>query len=574
MPSSNSLDHVPSTWSGQSAEAVPYSIKSILPPGRRRFLQLREPFMLLTGKSVTRTAILECALFELGRKLRGDDKKEPNDLEWREEQFALLTGPEPESCDLWAPLSDRLLQERLLGLVKDRSTTIRALNWLEAQGYVFKRRLGGPRNDRLVLPNIRKINYDQRDLPDYAGVKFKPVVTGSPDQMIEVPEGVILTPLYEGFVQAVHEASGLEGIEVCRSALVFQRILHRAKLRYENGEEVPAEWSTEAIRSTFGWGRPENWRFALSILISSGLVVNHGGNLVEPNLPRVHAICGTVSPLELNVANVQDQCGECADPMWQTGKSNVANVQDQCGNGADPPFLRETEVFTESLSEFLTERELDPDFKPAEVLANHSVQQFRERRAAHFAFVDVPDEWSSLSFESLAEADKARAAALLELADKLPNGERPAICFLNNTDLNRALVSVLLGHWIDKHVGDGFRWVNVEDYVKLVGGDFNDARTREMTTVENPSGPLVLENVVGARKHEQARDSLALAIKQHREMLMPVVFLGLPPRLSDLSSSLKGHHLADQIFRVLQERNRPVDHDTGLDISNPFKKLI
>lgn len=574
MPSSNSLDHVPSTWGGQSTEAAPYSIKSILPPGRRRFLQLREPFMLLTGKSVARTAILECALFELARKLRGDDKSEPNDLEWREEQFALLTGPDPESCDLWAPLSDKLLNDRLLGLVKDKSTTRRALNWLEDHGYVFRRRMGAARNDRLVLPNIRKINYDQRDLPNYAGLKFKPVVTGSPDQMIEVPEGVILTPLYEGLVEAVRVASGLDGIVVCRAALVFQRVLHRAKLRFENGEEVPAEWTARAIHSTFGWGRKENWSVALKILISSGLVVSHGGSLVEPNLPRVHAICGTVPPPGVIEANVDDQRGNRGQALGQSWTGTEAIVDTPSGNGGQPPFLMKTEVFTESLSEFLTERELDPDFQPAEILADHSIQQFRERRTAHFAFVDVPDEWSSLSFENLAEADQTQAAALLELADKLPSGERPAVCFLNNTDLNRALVSVLLGHWIDKHVGDGFRWVNVEDYVKVVGGDFNDSRTREMATVENPSGPLVLENVAAARKHEQARDSLAKAIKDHREMLMPVVFLGLPPRLSDLSSSLKGHHLADQIFRVLQERNRPVDHETGLDISNPFKKLL
>ena len=119
MSDRSTLDHVPTSWAPASDQAPAYSIDSILPQGRRRFLQLREPFMLLTNKSIARTGVLEIALFELGRVLRADQNGELRDLEWREEQFAILTGPEPESCDLWAPLSDKLLDRRLMGLVKE-----------------------------------------------------------------------------------------------------------------------------------------------------------------------------------------------------------------------------------------------------------------------------------------------------------------------------------------------------------------------------------------------------------------------------------------------------------------------
>jgi len=570
----DSFDHVPSSWSpSRGDESAPYSIKSILPPGRRRFLQLREPFMLLTEKSLARTAVLECALFELGRVLRGPESS-PNDLEWREEQFALLTGPDPESCDLWAPLSDKFLEKRLLGLVKSRASVSRAIAWLADHGYLFRRRQGAAHNDRLVLPNIRKINYDQRSLPEYAGVKFKPVVTGSPDQMVEVPEGVILTPLYEGLVEAIREASGLDGIKVCRAALVLQRVLHRAKLRFADGQEVPVVWTARDLHSTFGWGRKENWLSALDLLISSGLLVRHQGNRVEPNLLRIHAICATPLPSGINVANVDTQGLNGGQLMPQTWTSNDANVDTQGLNGGHESVLKRTEIFSESLTEYLTEREPDPDFEPAEILASHSIEQFRERRAVHFSLVDVPSEWASLSFANLAEADEHQAAALLELANKMPSGERPAIAFLNNTDLTRALVSVLLGYWIDRHIGNGFRWINVTDYATTIAGEFSESRSREIARVENPTGPVVIENVAQARMHQQARDSLSVAIKAHREALMPIIFLGLPPRLSDLSSSLRGHQLADQIYRVLRERNRPVDHETGLDISNPFTELL
>lgn len=570
----STLDHIPSSWVSDGAEAPAYSIDSILPPGRRRFLQLREPFMLLTNKSVARTGVLECALFELGRKLRADENGELRDLEWREQQFAILTGPDPESSDLWAPLTDRLLERRLMGLVKDRATTRRAVNWLEDRGYVFRRRMGASRNDRMVLPNIRKINYDQRDLPEYSGRKFKPIVTGSPDQMIEIPEGVFLTPLYEGLVEAVRDASGLDGMDVCRSALLLQRILHRAKIRHESGEDVAASWSVRAIHSTFGWGRKENWSGALKTLISSGLVLSRDGNLVEPNLHRIHAVCGTVCPIPLNGAIVDSQWGDSGRPQGQPWTGVEANVDAPRGDGGQAALLKGTEGFSESLSEFVAEIEFSGDFNPGEILAGHPVQQYRERRAVNFAIAKLKDEWSSLSFDKIAEADPVQAAALLELAEKMPTGERPAIAFPNNSDLSRALIAVCLGHWIDTHIGEGFRWVKTDEFAAVAGGDFGDERTELLTWLETPTSPLVIENVDAARRHPHARDSMLTAIKQHRDELMPVVFLGLPPRLSDLSNSLKGHPLAHSIHRILQERNKPVDHDSGLDISNPFKELL
>lgn len=574
----DSLDHVPSSWSpSRGDESVPYSIESILPPGRRRFLQLREPFLLLTGMSPTRAAVLECSLFELSRVMTANSDGELRSLEWREEQFAILTGPDPESCDLWAPVSNELILDRLMGIARDESTIRRAFADLEKRGYVFRRRLGGYRNDRLVLPNIRKINYDQRDLAAYAGRKFKSVVTGSPDQLIEVPEKVVFTPLYEGLKEIAEYATGLGGMDLVRCALVLQRILHRAKLRFQEGEEVPARWTVRGMLSTFGWGRRDNWKSAMNTLIASKLVINHERTpefVLEPNLPLIHALSGTDCPLEPKEANVPTPPGESNHTTGQKDPYQWADVTGAPGKKRNTGLLKGSEVFPESLTEYLSEREPAADFVPSEILGAHSVEPFRERRDAHFAFVDVKPEWSSLTFDKLAEADEKQAAALLELANKMPTGERPAICFRNNTDLSRALVSVVLGHWIDEHVGTGFRWVNVDDYVKTIAAEFSESRSREIARVEKPTGPLVIENVAQARKHEQARDSLSAAIKEHREALMPIIFLGLPPRLSDLSSSLKGHKLADQIYRVLRERNRPVDHETGLDISNPFTELL
>ncbi|MCB1092056.1 MAG: hypothetical protein KDL87_11020, partial [Verrucomicrobiae bacterium] len=302
-------------------------------------------------------------------------------------------------------------------------------------------------------------------------------------------------------------------------------------------------------------------------------------DLVEPNLPRLHAICGTPAPAPFNGANVDRHRGNGGHPPGQPWTGIGANVDTPRGDGGQDPVLKgteglRTEVFSESLSEYLTERTASGDFNPGEILTGNSVQQYRERRAINFGLTDLKPEWASLGFDKLAEADEAQAAALLELAEKMPTGERPAICFPNNTDLSRALTAVLLGHWIDTHVGEGFHWVNVQEFSKVVAGDFSDARTALIASVQNPDGPLVIENLGEARKHQQAREALEEAIKQHENELMPVVFLGLPPRLSDLSNSLKGHTLADTTYRILKRRNQPLDRETGLDISNPFKDLL
>lgn len=564
---SDELDTVPAEWAqGQTVDpptgqTSPYAIENILPRGDRRFLQLREPFLLLVSNSPVRAAILECAHFELARQLRSDASGNKRDLEWREEQYTLLTGADPRDCDLWAPFQNELLVSRLCGMASEASTIAGALKWLEDAGLIFRRRMGRNRNDRMVLLNVKQIQRDQRDLPNFSGHRFKPAVSGSPDQLIEEPMETIFTPLYEGLVTVVSKASSKSGISTCRAALVLQRVLKRAELRERAGEPIPAPWSVRDIQSTFGWGSKDTWNAAMNQLIHSGLTLETKAVrrtlTLEPNLIRILALLnGDLQAVSPSIVHIRDSGDpEEGQSYSRTGTGVVQNKDEHNPQQGRRSFLKGSECFSESLTEFLSEREPVEGFKPRAILDSHSIAFFEVRRKTQFVGFPFKAGWDTLSFEDIAEANEEAAAAALLLGRQLRSGERQAIAFPRNTDRAKAFVAVFCGYFIDTHVAEKpITWVDVEEAVGIIGGEFNKRRTAYLERLMSAESPIVIEGIVNSLRHEQVRDCLCEAMKAHSENSMPIIFLGLPDNPAELRRKVKDDRLVDQMIRVLVER--------------------
>jgi len=573
------LRTIPPEWDASSTAresasraSSAYAIESILPADDRRFLQLREPFMVLVGNSPVRAGILECAHFELARKLRSDEAGQKRDLEWREDQYALLTGADPRGCDLWAPFQNELIVSRLCGMATEQSTIAGALKWLEDAGFIFRKRMGRNRNDRMILLNIKQIQRDQRDHPKFSGHRFKPAVSGSPDQLIEEPMETIFTPLYEGLVTVVAKASSKEGLATCRAALLLHRILRRAELRDQAGEAVAAPWSVRDVQSTFGWGSKDSWLAAMNQLIHSGLILEKESVRrtlsLEPNLPKILTMVDgpvqSVSPLI--VQNEDSDTPQQGQTYSTTGTVILQSRDGHSPEQGQGSVLKGSEFFSESLTEYLAELNAAGDFNPSKILEDHSDHIFEVRRKTQFVGLPFENGWESLTFGRLAQTDEELAAAALQLAQELGRGERSAIAFPRATRKAKAIIAVILGYWIDDHVTGTApaEWITIDGtWFEMYNADFKkpeeqplaNARRDMDRRLEATNNALIIENIAGSRQHAQIITKLKSAITGRADNLMPVIYVGLPDSVSDLSPKLDDGGLTPIVVRSLTERH-------------------
>lgn len=597
------LNVVPAEWGGadellldHAAGLSPFSIERLLPKDQRRFLQLREPFMVLCENFPVRAAILECARFETERRLRFRPGGAKTDLEWRETQHRTLLGPKPEEADLWAPFPGDRIVARLCGISTNKTSIGKTVEWLEGAGYIFTGKTERPRNGRTVLLNVKQIERDLRDSPFYDGCDFRPAVKGSPDQFMVEPEGQLFTPVYEGLSQLVVDASGelAANMETARAAMLLHRILVRAEAREKAGETVPAAWSYRHIHESFGWGSHQTWKSALSRLTSSNLAVKTGKEysapVIAPNLSRILYLTRGISEAKATDApdHTFNRTGTQIGPIGNTEVTEAEMSSVEAGPQIEPntPTLR-TESFSESLTEYLSERQEGGSFDAVSILDSLSHPPYEVRRTARFVGLPVDGEWSQLSFKHLAKSSTEEAAAALELCDELARGVRPAIAFPTNSTRARATIAVMIGHWIDSHVAEKpLEWFTVDpDALTAIQGSFQIAaeknqRKQLIQRLEETDSPLIVENIGMAGRNEQLRDTLVNAIRGRSENLMPVIYLGLPDTVDELRKLLKEDRLTDLVVRTLNERNQPFElaeiesepppAATGGEDENPF----
>lgn len=565
------LDVLPPEWSTEaSVSEIPepqiseFSIKSILGEEKPRFLLLRPTFMALTENSVAKSAVLEAALFELRRKMRSAPGGAKRDLEWRIEQHELLTGPDPKSCDLWAPFQDEFVTDRLALLSIGESTVHHALRALENEDYIFRRRKGGRHNDRMILLNTKQIERDLQDHPAFPKKNMKPVVIGQPDALLPEPRNPVFTPIYEGLVRIVQGTKTTDskrGVKPWRAALVLQRVLWIAELRDLDGEDVPALWPVRDLHQTFGWGTIGSWGAALNFLIARNLLIEtETDNRTPYLLPNLELL----EELASQSGEVDTPQKENEHPPKQERRPDKRRTSTGQKENEDPPkgeqngILSGTESFSETLPDFFAESEVEPT---PEFVANlkklsHSIA--KARRITRFGFLPLEDEWATLTFSDILEQadEESKATTLFSLARQLDTGARSAIAFHSDAPQAKAYVAVLLGYWLDNGVAykGNITWIKPSRHRAAIAADFRDPERKELLKDWNRAeGPLVIENLAEAGTNAQLRDAIWECIEVHRDAVKPIVFVGIPDNVSFLRKRLKEERLADLAARLLHE---------------------
>ena len=542
-------DWVPAGLGEKQGQSI-YSIDSILPENDRRFLKIRETFVHLT-ESPVRAGVLEVALFELARKLRGPGY-EGNPVEWREEQTRILMGPKPQSCDLWAPLPNELLAERFKGFAAERSI-IRAVVWLTDRGYLFRKRLGGNRNDRLVLVNVKQLEYDQGNLEEFADVKFKPSVSGSPEAVIAEPVEEYFASLYNGLVDIVQRASGTDGPSACRAALVLRLVLAFAEKNDLEGSRIARPWSVRTLNASFPWGSKDVWGRALNQLVHSGLVRMEKAspaNLYEPNLDRIHAFTGENIAPEVIVPNQDTHSAKPGQASCQTRTEVVPNQDTGTAKPGQDHVLKGTEIRSEILPDLLQERERDLAGGPVDSLPSVEISG---NRKIFFQRAGAPAQVAGATLTDLAGSDPVKAAALKSITVDLAGGDVPAVAFFGAAAASQLLAAMTVGSLIDMTPNmRGFRWIAVPHFETVLSRGLGD-KTLERAKEEaaQTTDPLVIQGVEHAHRKDVLR--VLRAAIMGRIGRAPIIFAELSPDLRELAARGEaGVALAKEIFEVLQ----------------------
>lgn len=577
---SEDLRTIPPEWLVEKTsddDLSPYSIETkILRPGERRFLQIRECFLILCDNYPTRAAVLECARFEMELRFRKGPQSDEDDMVWRAEQHRLLVGSNPEDADLWGPFPSARLIERLRGLSTNAQSLGRTIAWLVEQDYIFVRKARRPRNGREVLLNVKQIERDLHDHPYYRDAEFKGSVKGSPEQFLDEPKDQVFAPLYEGLSDVVLRATAASKPDAtsARAAMLLQRMLVRAETRERAGEEIPAPWHRGTTIETFGWGSKDTWMKAYSKLKDSQLILEVGKDynvpLVVPNLPRILSLSGAKPPVEATHSlEVTIESPRIDDQVTRNRQSSNPDQTIEAGRPDDQGSVSplSTEVFSESLTEYLAELKAVGNFDPSKVLEDHSDHIFEVRRKTQFVGLPFENGWENLTFSRLAQTDGELAAAALLLAQKLGRGERSAIAFPRATRKARAIIAVILGYWIDDHVTGTTpaEWITIDGtWFDMYNADFKkpeeqplaNARREMDRRLEATNNALIIENIAGSRQHAQIITKLKSAITGRADNLMPVIYVGLPDSVSDLSPKLDDGGLTPIVVRSLTERHK------------------
>ncbi|MEI2711397.1 MAG: hypothetical protein V9E96_20665, partial [Chitinophagaceae bacterium] len=530
----------------------------------RRFLQFRETFTVLTNGNLIRAGILECALFELSKQMRADKSGKRHDLEWKEDRYALLTGPDPSKCDLFSLMTDDFLIPRLYGITSSIRTVRDAISWLAKKDYLIR-----GASDRFLLLNVKQIERDQADHPYFTGRKFKNAVSGSHDQLLAEPVDAIFSPLYLGLVKIVKAGTGISSEQtIAKAALVLQRILRRAELRDHSGEEIAAPWTARKIQSTFSWGSVGSWNTAFQALSAAQMIeitrrIEHGvvEHRAEPLLPAIYAAASNTG-LEVTLEQGRQKLNKVAAEIEQpSGKIRTTSRQDVNKVVAEieqtPPYI-ETEGFSETLPDFHTEREVVVTPELLEIFQKLSHSVLEQRRISRFVDLPLEEAWSTLTFSDVVDQadDAGKAATLYSLARQLDTGARTAMAFHSDDPRARAFVAVLIGHWLDTEVAyrGEVTWIKPSKHRAAIQANFQStARVELVNSWRKAHGPLIIENVAEAGTNEQLRDEIVAAIDAHRDAVKPIVFIGIPGNVSFLEKRLKEDRLTQLIVRILNE---------------------
>lgn len=568
-PLTDEFEVLPPDWTPSGAGDVgrqsPYSIDQILPEGRRRYLKVRETFVHLTENPV-RAGVLEVALFELGRALRGPGY-ERHPVEWREEQTRILRGPRPQDCQLWAPLSNELLVNRFYGFASE-PTLKRAVSWLEKKGYLFRRRMGGSRNDRVVLVNVKQLEFDQGNLEQFADVKFNPAIAGRPEAVIAEPAEAYFASLYEGLVDVVTRASGAEGARACRAAFVLRLILAFAEMKDLAGEPILRTWSTRTLDASFPWGSRETWGKALDHLCDCGLVnrvKRSPAFLYEPNLPRILALCGESFPVEVigsNPATHEVKSGQSSDQIEPPIGSDSATSEIKPGQ---EPVLKGTEIVSEIPTEIRTdllgekERKFERSsvsLPPLDEKAESQGYWYLKRSGS------VPQHLLDFKLADLAAVNPVKAMALVELSEELLGdgqrgsvGKRECVVLGDGYRQSAVLAAMMLRHHNDfAKVPVQPLWLSFPLTDSTVGLDFEDQGFKDFVAKVNSSNDVLVIHGIHRSTRDQSLKYVRDAIS-HRAHVSKIILADVGDDLAGWlqSKGEVGKQILEQLTELLSE---------------------